>query len=237
LALAAAGLAIVRPRDKWQTGAGVGAGILVPMIATIVVDYQRDPTSHNLLPLELAIGLALGMPPALLGALLGGLTARVRFIGWPVGGVIAAVGLMVAAVHAPIVLARTVASESDAVARIRSLVAAQDRFRSASPALGFSCDLNKLGEGYAGPVRRLAPARRQVEGPYDSGTVAPAGHYDFALQCGRERRPMIAYLLMAAPRQGAVGRWIYCAEADGRILRARRHRNNFCLKEGVPVVD
>src|SRR5688572_2313788 len=133
LALAAAGLAVARPADRWLAGAGVGAGIVVPIVVTIVLDYQRDPTSHNLAPFEILIGLAVGMPPALLGALLGGLTGRVKFRRSPVGGTIAALGLAVAAVHAPVMLARTRASESGALTRIRSLRDAQARFRSANP--------------------------------------------------------------------------------------------------------
>jgi MFS family permease len=237
LALASGGLAIVRPTDKWVSGAGVGVGILVPMIATIVLDYRRDPTSHNLLPLEILIGLALGMPPALFGALLGGLTARVRFRRALVGGTIAALGLAVAAVHAPVILARTVASESDALAKVKSLIAAEDRFRSANPTRGFSCDLNELGERLDSPPRRLVSGSRRVAGEYGAGTYAPAGDYDFSLQCGNELKPMTSYLLMAAPRQRGFGRRIFCAEAAGRLLEAKRHRNNFCRKEGLPVPD
>jgi hypothetical protein len=231
LALASVGLAVVRPADKWLSGAGVGAGILGPMIATIVLDYRRDPTSHNLLPLEILIGLALGTPPALVGALLGGLTARVSFRRSLVGGTIAALGLAGAAVHAPVILARTVASESAAIAKIKSLMAAQDRFRSANPTQGFSCDLDELGERLDAPARRLDRRSRQA------GTYAPAGDYDFAVQCGTAFKPMTSYQLMAAPKTEGLGRWVYCAEADGRLLYAKRHRNNFCRKEGLPVLD
>jgi hypothetical protein len=237
LTLAAGGLAVARPIEKWRSGAGVGAGILVPIIATIVVDTRRDPTSHNLLPFEILIGLVVGMPPALLGALLGGLTRRVSFRRSLVGGTIAALGLAVAAVHAPVVLARTVAAESDAVAKIRLLMAAHDRLGSANPTTGFSCDLNALGERFDAPVRRLRSGSRPVAGEYGAGTYAPAGDYDFSLQCGNEPKPIRSYLLMAAPRQEGLGRWVYCAEAEGRLLKAKRHRNNFCRKEGLPVAD
>lgn len=159
LALAAGGLAVVRPTDKWLSGVGVGVGILVPMIATIAVDYRRDPTSHNLLPFEILIGLAVGMPPALLGALLGGLTRRVSFRRSLVGGTVAALGLAVAVVHAPVILARTIASESDALAKIKLLMAAQDRVRSANPTRGFSCDLNALGERFDAPCVGLRRGR------------------------------------------------------------------------------
>jgi hypothetical protein len=76
LALAAAGLAVARPADRWLSSAGVGVGIVVPIIVTIVLDLRRDPTSHNLAPFEILIGLAAGMPPALVGALVGGLMNR-----------------------------------------------------------------------------------------------------------------------------------------------------------------
>jgi hypothetical protein len=235
LALASGGLAIARPTDKWRSGVGVGAGVLVPMITDIVLDIRRDPTSHNLLPFELLIGLALSMPPALLGALLGGLSKRLGSSRSLVGGTMTALGLAVAAGHAPLVLARTVASESAALAKMRLLLAAQDRFRSGNPIRGFSCDFNELGEPLDAPARRIAARSRRVPGAYGGGTYAPMGDYNFSVQCGYELRPVTSYLLMAAPRQGGLGRWVYCAEADGRLLAAKRHRNNFCRKEGRPA--
>lgn len=108
LALASCGLAIVRPTQRWLSAAGVGAGILVPVIATIVLDIRRDPTSHNLFPLEIIIGLAFGMPPALLGALCGGFTRHITVSRSLVGGTIAALGFAVAAVDAQLRSQRTV---------------------------------------------------------------------------------------------------------------------------------
>jgi hypothetical protein len=235
LALASLGLAIVRPTERWRSALGIGAGILVPMITTIVRDVRRDPTSHNLLPFEILIGLALGMPPALLGALVGRLATRVSVPRLLVGGTIAALGLAVAAVHAPVIRARTVASELNALAKIRSLMTAQDRFRSANPTRGFSCDFNELGERLDAPARRIRTGSRRVAGEYGAGTYAPAGDYVFSVQCADDVRPMTSYLLTAAPSQSGLGRWVYCAEADGRLLMTKRHRNNFCRKEGRPV--
>ena len=236
LALTSCGLAVVRPADKWLSGAGVGAGIVVPIIVTILLDYQRDPTSHNLAPFEILFGLAVGMPPAMLGALLGGLAGRISFRRPVIGATIAALGLAVAAAHAPAMLARTVASESGALAKIKSLMAAQDRFRSANPTQGFSCDLNELGERFDAVARPSAPSR-PVAGVYDTGMYAPAGDYDFSVYCVNELEPRTSFALFAMSRQKGLGRWVYCVEADGRLRMTDRHRYNSCFNEGLPVPD
>jgi hypothetical protein len=236
LALAAAGLAVARPADRWLSGAGVGAGIVVPIIVTIVLDFRRDPTSHNLAPFEILIGLAVGMPPALVGALVGGLMNRVGLRRPLVGGTIAALGLAAAALHAQVMLARTVASESGALARIRALRDAQTRFRTANPARGFSCDLNDLGESFDAAARRYPPSI-PVAGVYRVGMYAPAGDYDFWLYCTNEVTPATAFALFAMARQNGLGRWVYCAEADGRLREIGRRRYNFCFTDGQPVPD
>ena len=237
LALAAGGLGIACPADKWLSGVSVGAGILVPIVATIVLDYQRDPTSHNLAPFEILLGLVVGMPPALIGALLGGLTRRVNFRRSLIGGTIAALGLTVAAGHASAMLARTAASESDAKARIKSLIAAQNRYRSANPTRGFACDLNQLGVSFDAPAQRHAPPR-QVAGEYGAVTQALKGDYAFRMNCGNEPTPKRSFALFAIPKEReGPGRWVYCAEADGRLRMIKRRSSNHCLTEGRLVLD
>ena len=74
-----------------------------------------------------------------------------------------------------------------------------------------------------------------VYGVYGAGAQAPMGDYGVSMLCGREPHPKTSFLLFAGPTQEGLGRWVYCAEADGRLRKARRRRNNFCLKEGAPA--
>lgn len=54
----------------------VGAMAAAAVIARVVVDAVRDPTSHNLWPFELIIALAVGFACAAAGALVGAVVAR-----------------------------------------------------------------------------------------------------------------------------------------------------------------
>jgi len=154
-----------------------------------------------------------------------------------IGGTIAALGLTVAAVHASVMLARTAASESDAKARIKSLIAAQNRYRSASPTRGFACDLNELGVSFDAPAQRHAPPRR-VAGVHGAVTQALAGDYAFTMNCSNEPTPKRSFALFAIPkRREGPGRWVYCAEADGRLRMIKRRSSNLCLTEGRLVLD
>lgn len=85
-------------------------------------------------------------------------------------------------------------------------------------------------------ARRSAPSR-PVAGRYDIGIYAPAGDYDFWLYCTNDLEPKTSFALLAMSRQKGLGRWVYCAEADGRLRMTGRHRYNFCFNEGLPVPD
>jgi hypothetical protein len=236
LGLAAAGLAVVWPRNRWWSATGVATGILVPIVATIVIDSLRDPTSHNLAPFELVIGLSVSVPPALAGALLGGFASRLASPRLLVGAALAALGLAAAIANSGVMLGQTVASESAGKAKMRSLLAAQARFRVANPAIGFACDLNQLGERFDTPARRYSPSR-PATGIYVAGTQAVAADYAYTLVCSNDPGPRTGFALWATPSQVTLGRQVYCAEADGRLRAAGRHRFNFCLSEGVAVAD
>lgn len=220
LTLASMGLAMLRPSDKWRSGFAVGAGILVPMVTVIAMDSQRDPTSHNLLPFEIGFGLAVAMPGALLGAWVGGFIAdRAPAL---TGVFVAAAGLLTAALHVPYVFAERAAIDLDARGKLDMLMTAQDRFFATNHA--YSCDLDDLGQPLDTPVRRLKPAR-PVKGIYKTGTWARSGDYDFALMCNRAKGSD-RFLLMVTPLPGTLGRWAYCAEADGAVRQAERIRNS-----------
>ena len=223
LMLASTGFAIMRPSDRWRAGIAVGAGILVPIATIIAIDLQRDPTSHNLFPFEIGFGLAFAMPGALLGAWLGGFIGRVAAVPALVGAVIAAVGVLTAALHVPFVLAERAAGELDAREKFGALVAAQNRFYASNRG-AYACNLSQLGQAFDTPVRRHESSR-PPERIYKTGTWATAGDYEFVLLCNQRTRSD-RFLLTTAPARGALGRWAYCAEADGVIRQVKRSQYN-----------
>src|SRR5215211_4178739 len=152
LMFASAGLAMMRPGEKWRAGLGVGAGILVPMAVIILTDVHRDPTSHNLLPFEIAFGLAFAMPPALVGAWLGAFVGRRTHVPASVGAAICAIGFLIAAIHVPFVFADRDAGEAEAGATLRALLKAQERMFARRGE--YTCKLSELANPFDTPVRR-----------------------------------------------------------------------------------
>ena len=221
LALASAGLAIVRPSAKWPSGLAVGAAIIVPLATVIGIDLVRDPTSHNLWPIAFVMGLGLTMPAALLGAWVGGYLGRVAAIPRPAGAAVAAMGVILAAAHLPIVFAERAAGELAAQQKLHALVTAQDRFR-ASGRNRYTCDLKKLPEAFDTPVRGHRVSR-PVKGIYEIGTWARAGGYEFMLLCEHRNRGE-RFLLTAVPVPGALERYAYCWESNGAIRPVDRGR-------------
>lgn len=231
LTLASAGLAIVRPADKWPTGLAVGVGIVVPMATVIGLDLARDPGSHNLWPIAFVMGLGLTMPGALLGAWVGGYLGRVAPIPRPAGAAVVAMGVLLAAAHVPLVLAERAAGELAAQRKLGALMAAQERFR-ASDRSRYTCDLAKLGEPFDTAVRGHKLSR-PLSGIYQVGTWARAGGYEFMLLCGQRNRGK-RFLLTAAPMPGKLERWAYCWESSGVIGQVHRRRYN---KRGCGIVS
>ena len=223
LALASAGLAIVRRADKWPIGLAVGMGIVVPLATVIGWDLARDPTSHNLWPIAFVMGLGLTMPGALLGAWVGGYLGRVAAIPRPAGAAVAAMGVLLAAAHVPFVFAEMAAGELDARQKLRALMAAQERFRASGRSV-YTCDLDKLGEPFDTPVRRSRRSR-PVKGIYELGTWARAGGYEFALLCEQRNRGQ-RFLLSASPLPWTLGRSAYCMESDGVVRPVERGQYN-----------
>jgi hypothetical protein len=62
----------------WRTVGVIGASVPAVVLARVVVDGIRDPTSHNLWPFEAIIALAIGFACALTGALAGSAVAKLR---------------------------------------------------------------------------------------------------------------------------------------------------------------
>jgi hypothetical protein len=53
----------------------VGAAVLCAVFARVVADGMRDPTSHNLWPIELVITAVVGLSASSAGALIGSVPA------------------------------------------------------------------------------------------------------------------------------------------------------------------
>lgn len=62
----------------WKTVRLLGWAPAAAVIARVIVEGMRDPSSHNLWPFEVIIALLLGFACALIGALLGTLVAWLR---------------------------------------------------------------------------------------------------------------------------------------------------------------
>ncbi len=57
----------------WKVWLLVASSVPAAIMVRVVVDVARDPTSHNLWPFEIAIGLIVGLAAALAGTLIGSL--------------------------------------------------------------------------------------------------------------------------------------------------------------------
>lgn len=75
--LAAAACAFARTRP-WVAGLAVAAAVPAAVMARVVHDTLRDPTTHNLWPFELVLAAGPGILAGLGGALAGAVLARWR---------------------------------------------------------------------------------------------------------------------------------------------------------------
>lgn len=62
----------------WKTVRLMGSSLAAAVLARVLVEGIRDPSSHNLWPFEVAIALVLGFSCSLAGAAIGSLIARLR---------------------------------------------------------------------------------------------------------------------------------------------------------------
>lgn len=60
----------------WKVTSIVGASVPAAVFARVIVDGVKDPSSHNLWPLEIIIALPMGLACAIAGAIAGHLVAR-----------------------------------------------------------------------------------------------------------------------------------------------------------------
>lgn len=234
LATAAAGLALFRPGVRWQIGAGVGVGLLIVFVAQIIVDTNRDPTSHNLWPFEIPIALVIGLPPAILGVLLGNFLRR--NVPWPQLGGIVLVTLAVggAAVSATATASDIVRVEALASKKVVALIVAQHAFRAAHPLRGYTCDLGELGVPFSGPITNTSVSYRLDGVVYRGGTAAVEGEYRYSLRCAGKPDPQELFVLTAFRAQPYGSRPLdfFCAGPDGAIRSIKSARMYFCFAEG-----
>lgn len=234
LATAAAGLALFRPGVRWQIGAGVGVGLLIVFVAQIIVDTNRDPTSHNLWPFEIPIALVIGLPPAILGVLLGNFLRR--NVPWPQLGGIVLVTLAVggAAVSATATASDIVRVEALASKKVVALIVAQHAFRAAHPLRGYTCDLGELGVPFSGPITNTSVSYRLDGVVYRGGTAAVEGEYRYSLRCAGKPDPQELFVLTAFRAQPYGSRPLdfFCAGPDGAIRSIKSARLYFCFAEG-----
>ena len=62
----------------WKTIRFLGSTLAAAVLARVIVEGIRDPSSHNLWPFEVAIALVLGFACSLAGTVLGSLIAKLR---------------------------------------------------------------------------------------------------------------------------------------------------------------
>ena len=62
----------------WKTVRFMGITLAVAVLARVIVEGLRDPSSHNLWPFEVAIALILGFTCSLTGAILGSIIVKLR---------------------------------------------------------------------------------------------------------------------------------------------------------------
>lgn len=62
------------PTHQWLAMAAMLACVPVAVLGRVLIDTASDPTSHNLWPFEVVLGVMASVPPVLLGAL----------VAWPV---------------------------------------------------------------------------------------------------------------------------------------------------------
>ncbi len=235
LAVAAVGLALVRPGAKWQTGSGAGIGFVVVIVVQIIVDYSRDPTSHNLAPFEILIALVIGLPPAILGVLLGRLVTRKVPRPQVSGIALVTLALGVAAVHARVTASDITRVETLALKKVVALIAAQHEFRAAHPQRGYTCDLGELGEPFSGTIKSNHPSESyRLDGVvYRGGTAAVEGEYRYSLKCAGKPDPQELFVLTArAQPVGSRPLDIFCAGPDGAIRSISSGRLYSCCAEG-----
>ncbi len=61
---------LIRKNEPAQNALRVTFGVMLGMLSRIIFDISLDPSSHNLFPFELMIGMVIVMPVAFLGAYL-----------------------------------------------------------------------------------------------------------------------------------------------------------------------
>jgi hypothetical protein len=76
VSLSALWLRVYRVASFWRIACMIGASVALAVMARVLVEVTKNPSSHNLWPLEVIIALAVGTVCSVSGALAGALIAK-----------------------------------------------------------------------------------------------------------------------------------------------------------------
>jgi hypothetical protein len=114
--------------------------------------------------------------------------------------------------------------ESAAQMRMVALEAAETRFVSQHPGVGYTCTLTKLFGKDGGP-----------QGGYDPGQgSADWNEYHFSL-AGCDGSPALRFRLSAVPADPEIEMKTFCADESGNLRFITSGRNSDCFSSGQPV--
>jgi hypothetical protein len=122
------------------------------------------------------------------------------------------------------------ASESSAVANIRTLNTAEISYAAAFPARGFTCNLSELGGQYTGSEQEPEHAML-IDDALASGKK---NGYVFAIN-NCDVRPASQYQVTASPADPDSGTRAFCSDESAIVRYSADGKAATCLSEGVPL--
>ncbi len=216
LALAAGGLALVRPAKWIKWGIYVGLGWVLLVMARITWEVKLGIASHNLFPFTLFSFAVVSLPSAFAGAfagrfiiapLLGTMASRQRLLGVTFVALAVSAGLAVALMRSE----ELRANETYALEKVRALVASQHRSinRHGKP----TCFLDRLDETFPEPITHVGGRTRVAH-----------RNYIYTMTCPRDPQTGKRWVwLQAKPNFRDIrAHFQFCIDQDWQIRRIRR---------------
>jgi hypothetical protein len=121
------------------------------------------------------------------------------------------------------------ASDSNALADIRKILAAETTYRAAYPTVGYTCTLSDL-DGFG------AAEANEHQAMLISSSLASGKHQGYTFSLSGCTGPHAAsFHLTAAPTGDSYGRRAYCADQSGAIRSSADGQAATCLSSGTPV--
>ena len=216
LALAAGGLALVRPAKWIKWGIYVGLGWVLLVMARITWEVKLGIASHNLFPFTVLSFAIVAWPSAFAGAfagrfmiapLLGTTASRQRLLGVTFVALAVSAGLAVALMRSE----ELKVNEAYALEKVRALVASQHRYISlhGKP----TCSLDRLDETFPEPITHGGGRTRVAH-----------RNYIYTMTCPRDPRTGKRWVwLQAKPNFRDIrAHFQFCIDQDWQIRRIRR---------------